>query len=117
MAKRKYPMLKWIFAVPNGGDRHKAVAAKLKAEGVKPGVPDLCLPYPVTVDESIYFYHYHGLYIEMKSKEAKGRVSPEQKKWLEYLEGVGYKVNVAWSANEAIQIIEAYLHGEPSANP
>ena len=30
-----------IFAIPNGGQRHKAVAAKLKAEGVKSGVPDL----------------------------------------------------------------------------
>ena len=124
MAKRKFPMLKWIYAVPNGGDRHKAVAAKLKAEGVKPGVPALCLPFPAhkgvvdtMIRQNLKTLFYHGLYIEMKSKEAKGRVSPEQKKWLEYLECVGYKVNVAWSANEAIQIIEAYLHGEPSTNP
>lgn len=129
MGKRKYPMLKWIFAVPNGGDRHKAVAGKLKAEGVKPGVPDLCLPYPkVAQDVRIIpnpqtyygegnYYYCCGLYIEMKSKDTKGRVSPEQKEWLDYLEGVGYKVNVAWSANEAIQIIEDYLNGEPSANP
>lgn len=29
------------FAVPNGGKRHVAVGAKLKAEGVKPGVADI----------------------------------------------------------------------------
>ncbi len=116
MAQHKvYPMLEWIYAVPNGGDRHKAVAGKLKAEGVKPGVPDLCLPYPVTVDDSILHYGYHGLYIEMKSRDTKGRVSPNQKKWLEYLGGVGYKVEVAWNAMEAVQILEDYL-GKPSTN-
>ena len=32
------------FAIPNGGHRHPAVAAKLKAEGATPGVPDLFIP-------------------------------------------------------------------------
>jgi len=114
MAKRKYPMLKWIYAVPNGGDRHKAVASKLKAEGVKPGVPDLCLPFPYAVK---FEQCYPGLYIEMKSKDTKGRLSKPQKEWLEYLDGVGYKVGVAWNAKEAIQIIEDYLIGKPSTNP
>ena len=120
MARHTYPMLKWIYAVPNGGDRHKAVAAKLKAEGVKPGVPDLCLPFPKVAQDVRYgeghYYYCCGLYIEMKSKEAKGRVSPDQKEWLEYLNGVGYKVGVAWNADEAIQILEDYL-GKPSPNP
>jgi hypothetical protein len=31
----RYPVLRWMFAVPNGGHRHPAVAGKLKAEGVK----------------------------------------------------------------------------------
>ncbi len=124
MARHKYPMLKWIYAVPNGGDRHKAVAAKLKAEGVKPGVPDLCLPFPkpLVAETSLFpsvqiFPGWHGLYIEMKSKDTKGRVSPEQKEWLDYLGVVGYKVKVAWNADEAIQIIEDYILGKPSASP
>ena len=124
MARHKYPMLKWIYAVPNGGDRHKAVAAKLKAEGVKPGVPDLCLPFPKPLVVDSYPEAlgvdvrpgWHGLYIELKSKDTKGRVSPEQKKWLEYLESVGYKVGVAWNADEAIQILEDYI-GKPSTSP
>ena len=38
------PKLSLLYAIPNGGARHKAVAAKLRAEGVKPGVPDIsCL--------------------------------------------------------------------------
>ncbi len=124
MARHKYPMLKWIYAVPNGGDRHKAVAAKLKAEGVKPGVPDLCLPFPKPLVVDSYPEAlgvdvrpgWHGLYIEMKSKDTKGRVSPEQKEWLEYLEFVGYKVGVAWNADQAIQILEDYI-GKPSTSP
>ena len=33
-----------VFHIPNGGSRHKAEAARLKAQGVKAGVPDLCIP-------------------------------------------------------------------------
>ena len=38
------PDVLW-FAVPNGGWRNKAVAAKLKAGGVRPGVSDFVLVY------------------------------------------------------------------------
>ena len=116
MEKRKYPMLRFLYAVPNGGARHPIVAAKLKAEGVKPGVLDLCLPYPIKanmVPRSINYYQsfkYCGLYIEMKTLTPKGRLSDDQKEWIEYLKGVGYKVVVAWTADEAIEEIERYLN-------
>ena len=42
----RLPELRLLFAVPNGGHRHRAVAARLKDEGVKAGVPDLFLPVP-----------------------------------------------------------------------
>lgn len=103
MAQGKYPMLKWLYAVPNGGARHIVTARRLKAEGVKPGVPDLCLPYPT------WRVKYHGLYIEMKSKDTKGSLSKDQKEWIEYLTSVGYKVVTAWTAEEAIEAIEEYL--------
>jgi hypothetical protein len=125
MAKRKYPMLRWIYAVPNGGNRHIVTARKLKAEGVKSGVPDLCLPYPkrgrVPMDASgedcfdtIYgdpFYFCCGLYIEMKTRTPMGKISKDQEEWIDYLKGVGYKVVACWSADEAIQAIEDYLNG------
>src|SRR4051794_30465888 len=41
------PQLKWLHAVPNGGERSKAVAGMMKAEGVKPGVADIFWPVPV----------------------------------------------------------------------
>jgi len=39
-----YPNARKIFAIPNGGHRNVVVAGKLKAEGVRAGVPDLCFP-------------------------------------------------------------------------
>ena len=48
-----------IFAIPNGGARNVVTAAKLKAEGVLAGVPDLCVPMARC--------GFHGLYIELKN--------------------------------------------------
>lgn len=123
VGRRRYPMLRFLYAIPNGARTSQSVANRLKAEGMKAGVPDLCLPFPITTNPKALFNYqtdtvkiFHGLYIEMKSKDTKGRVSTVQKEWLEYLDSVGYKVAVAWTAEEAIQIIEDYL-GEPATNP
>jgi hypothetical protein len=35
------PLRPYVYAVPNGGHRNRAVAGKLKAAGVTPGVPDI----------------------------------------------------------------------------
>lgn len=40
IAARRDPRIGLIFAIPNGGKRNVIVARKMKAEGVKPGVPD-----------------------------------------------------------------------------
>lgn len=40
----RWPELEYIYHVPNGGSRNAREAANLKAQGVKPGVPDLELP-------------------------------------------------------------------------
>jgi hypothetical protein len=116
MAQGKYPVLKWLYAVPNGARTARSTANKLKAEGMKAGVPDLCLPYPMkrhgpmNLGERLWDW-YHGLYIEMKSKDTKGRVSEDQKKWIAYLLSVGYMVKTAWTSEEAIKAIEEYLNG------
>ncbi|MEQ3620552.1 MAG: VRR-NUC domain-containing protein [Marinobacter sp.] len=89
-----------LFAVPNGGDRHRIVAAKLKAEGVRKGVPDLWLPVPRR--------GFHGLVIEMK--RIKGSTaSAEQLDWLEFLGEQGYLVAVCKGAQAAIDTIQGYL--------
>lgn len=107
--KGAYPELALLFAVPNGaaltwqedrrGKRFSPQAAKLKAEGLKPGVPDLILP--------VSRHGYHCLFIEMKTD--KGRVSKEQSAWLEALEGQGHCARVCYGAGEAIGVIRWYL--------
>lgn len=101
LARGKYPALKWLHHIPNGGQRSKATAARLKAAGVKSGVPDLCLPYPCG--------DYHGLYIELKV--GRNKPSANQNAWLDYLDGAGYCVRVCWGADEAIGEITRYLNG------
>ena len=94
-----WPELALLHAVPNGGWRHKATAGRLKAEGLKPGVPDLCLP--------VARHGYHGLYLEMKSK--KGRLRPEQKWWLVRLNAQGYHAVVCKGFASAVDVITEYL--------
>ena len=91
--RRTYPEVR-IFSVPNGGHRHPAVAAKMKATGVVKGVPDLFVPA-------------WRLWIEMKRAKG-GSLSPEQKDWIAYLEGVGYWVIVGKGAENAKQQISTF---------
>lgn len=95
----KWPELRLLFAIPNGGERNKAVAGKLKAEGVKSGVPDLCLPVARGT--------YHGLFIEMK--EPGKPESNNQREWLAALKGQGYYTCTAHGMDVAIQILKTYL--------
>lgn len=93
------PELFLMFAVPNGGHRSKAAAGKLRAEGVKPGVPDLCLPVPA--------HGKHGLFLEMKV--AGGSVKPEQRDWLMNLHRHGYRVAVVNDFETAWWVLADYL--------
>ena len=88
-----------IFAIPNGGDRNIVVAKKLKAEGVRAGVPDLFLPTAKGI--------FHGLFIEMKA--GKNKVTEKQSEWIDYLNSRGFKAMACYSWLEAKQEIETYL--------
>ena len=109
------PELNWLFAIPNGGLRDKITAAKLKHEGVKPGVPDLMLPWPCRA--------YAGLFIEMKRpeqreegvrkatrvKRAAGSTSGVQDEWIGQLRHVGYAVGVAFNWRDAATQLQSYI--------
>jgi hypothetical protein len=95
----KYPELDSLYAIPNGGKRDIITAARLKAEGVRPGVPDMCLP--------VARHGYHGLYIEMKIKG--GRLSDNQKDWISKLTAQGYMVKVCYGWQEASIEIHKYI--------
>jgi hypothetical protein len=95
----RYPALKWVHAIPNGGFRNKATAGKMKAEGVKSGVSDIFVPIPAN--------GYHGLYIEMKY--GKNTLSPVQKEFRDFVIARGYSFYLAYSAAEAMAALSIYL--------
>ena len=86
----KYPELATLHATPNGGNRSPRTAGRMKAEGVKPGVPDLHLPVPRG--------RYHSLWIELK--KPGGATSPAQADWLYALATHGHRValHTHWEA-------------------
>ena len=98
----KYPELELLFAIPNGGSRNLIEAAHLKAQGVKPGVPDICLPVPSV--------RYTALYIELKRRKG-GVVSDAQRGWIAALNRVGCRAVVCHGWDEAREEIERYLGG------
>jgi hypothetical protein len=85
-----------IFAIPNGGQRSLATAARLKVEGVSSGVPDLFIPA-------------WRLWVEMKRIKG-GVLSAEQKDWIKYLEEVGYCAKVCKGAEDAKEQITAFFN-------
>ncbi len=102
MEAGRWPELNLLYHVPNGGSRHRLGAAHLKQQGVRAGVPDLCLP--------VARGGCHGLYIEMKRLRG-GRVSPEQTEWMDALRAEGYAVAVCQGWAMASDVITDYLKG------
>ena len=98
------PDLQLLFAIPNAAKRSIGLAARMKSEGLRAGVPDLFLPVPTADDAGNW---QHGLFIEMKIRP--NRVTETQKTWHTNLKVLGYRVEVCWSEFEAIQCIKGYL--------
>lgn len=92
--RRAYPGV-LIFAIPNGGKRGKREAQKLKAEGVVPGIPDLCVP------------EWGPLWIEMK-RQKTGRVSKVQKEIHQQLNDIGQTVLVTRGSADAQEQVKAF---------
>ncbi len=84
-----------IFAIPNGSQRSRTTGARLKAEGVSAGVPDLFVPA-------------WCLWVEMKRAEG-GSVSAEQRDWHAYLRSIGHTVLVCRGFLHAKEEIEAFV--------
>ena len=95
-----YPDLELMYAIPNGEFRHITTGKILKITGVKPGVPDICLP--------VARGQYHGLYIEMKRIKGS-KVSDDQQRWITALSAQGYRATVCKGWEEASREIVWYL--------
>ena len=99
-AEVMYPELELCFHVVNEGKRSYRAGFDLKKQGMKPGVPDICLPVPKG--------KYHALYIEMKRVKG-GRVSEAQNWWIDKLNAAGNLAVVCHGFDEAKAVILGYL--------
>jgi len=95
----KHPELALLYAIPNQGKRTVGAASYMKAEGLKAGVPDMCLP--------VKRGGFGALYLEQKSKG--GRLTVTQSKWLKELERHGNCCHVSFSLDQTITVILGYL--------
>lgn len=95
----QHPELRLLYHIPNGGLRQRTVARKLRAEGVKPGVSDYCLP--------VARAGCHGLYIELKAID--GVRSPEQRAFVDAVRAQGYRAEFCAGWVEAWRVICDYL--------
>jgi hypothetical protein len=105
--KATFPVLSLMFAIPNFAGRLGNLTARhgayLKAEGRKPGVPDIFLP--------VARGPYRGLFIELK---AEGNwATDEQLAWCTALREQGYQALVRIGFEAARDAILLYLTGDP----
>lgn len=99
---RMHQRARRAYAIPNGGHRHVAVAAKLKREGVRPGVLDICVP--IAAGDA------HSLYIEFKA--GHNQPTREQAEEIAQLVEDGFAVAVCWHTEDAIKVTTDYLDGQ-----
>jgi len=89
--RKTFPAVR-ILAIPNGSQRSRTTGARLKAEGVVAGVPDLLVPA-------------WNLWIEMKRADV-GAVSAVQKDCHRYLESIDHTVLVCAGFLQAREKVE-----------
>jgi hypothetical protein len=77
------------FHTPNGGSRNVVEAARMKALGVKPGIPDVIVIAPCLCA------------LELK-RERRSSTTDSQLAWLEAFAAAGFKVAVAKGIDDAI---------------
>ncbi len=97
--ERKYPELKLGFAVPNQGLRDARNARRMKAEGMRAGVPDWMLP--------VMAWDKAGLAIEFKAPG--GKLTVLQLAYHKLLSNHDWRVEVCYDWRSAADIVAEYL--------
>jgi hypothetical protein len=90
-----------VAAIPNGGLRSKATAGRLKAQGVRPGMPDLYCLSPL---------RQFGFWIELKrpgTKKPEKALSDDQRGVHTLLRDRGYEVFVSSNLDEVLDVLKS----------
>jgi len=80
----------YVFAIPNAAKRTPMLAARMKAEGLRAGVADLCVMLP------------GGKAAWLELKDGAGKQSAAQKNFEEICDRLGHDYAVARNLNDAI---------------
>lgn len=105
------PELSLLYHIPNGGRRDSGEAARLKAEGVAAGVPDLHLPVPrYSAAEPYSKLLYLSFYCE--AKRLDGRLTESQRYWFRALRQQGHMVIVGFGWRHIAEQVLSYLRRE-----
>jgi hypothetical protein len=94
LRSRAVPGLEW-WHTPNGGLRGIRKARRFKLQGVTAGVADLCM-----------FYVKQFYALELKT--VRGRLTPEQKSWLDRMTSQGAVCAVAYGLDQALSTLESW---------
>lgn len=94
---------------PQESPRHIAYARRLKAMGMRAGLPDV-----LVFDIPPAARQYSGVAIELK-RRVGGRVSKTQETWLRQLDERGWYTRVCQGADEAIEVLERLGYGRRGA--
>ena len=84
-----------FFSTPNERKSSPLSMNKLKASGLKPGVPDIA----ILANDTIYFIEF---------KKPGGKLSAHQKEFHKILKGKCYNVAVCYSVNDAEKILKKW---------
>jgi hypothetical protein len=94
------PRILWAH-VPNGGSRDSREVQKLRASGVKAGVPDVLVFTPTAKAP-------HGVALELKAEGMSyGALGDEQREWLSALAACGWATVVAFGCDDAVGQLKA----------
>lgn len=105
LSRYKPKIFKYAFYIPNEGRRSKHLGYLLKKMGLKPGVSDIF----IAMDRG----GYHGMFIELKAKNANGKYNKPTALQLEFHNNMKenhYYCVVALGALNAISYIDYYMN-------
>ncbi len=98
--KWQYPQVyNCTFHIANERKCSPAYGKILQKMGVKRGVPDLFIAYPVV--------SYHGCFVEIKAPD--GKISKEQKAFTELMISKGYVAEFCFGLDAFILTVNRYL--------
>lgn len=86
----------YFFAVPNAARRSMRHAARMKAEGLKAGIADVCIMFP------------EGIASWLELKTVKGRQSVQQKGFQAICSRLGHRYALCKTFDEAILVLREW---------